>query len=98
MAMGAVTQLRIMGGALGLSIVTSAMQTLLRSKLGPLLDPEQLEKVLASAREVSHITPAELQQEILFQFAEGYNLQIKDPGRSCGWSDNWGVFYVVTTW
>ena len=60
-AMGAVTQLRIMGGALGLSIVTSVMSTLLRRKLGLILDPEQLEKVLGNAREIAYIRPAELQ-------------------------------------
>jgi len=76
-AMGAVTQLRIMGGALGLSIVTSVMSTLLRRKLGLILDPEQLEKVLGNAREIAYIRPSELQQEVMFHWPEGCNLQLQ---------------------
>ena len=70
-SMGAVTQLRIMDGALGLSIVTSVMSTLLRRKLGLVLDPEQLETVLGNAREIAHITPVGLPQEVMFHWAEG---------------------------
>lgn len=69
-AMGAITQHRIIWGGLGLSIVTSVMSTLLRRKLGLILDPEQLEKVLGNAREIAHITPVELQQEVMFHWAE----------------------------
>lgn len=74
--MGAITQFRIMGGAIGLSIVNSVMHSLLRSRLAPILSAFQLSKVLDSAQ---YITSISLQQreEVLLTFSDGYNVQMR---------------------
>ena len=75
-AMGAVPQFRFMGGAIGLSIVNTVMQSHLRSRLAPLLTTSELRGVLRSAQRIAELRPG-LQEEVVLQFAEGYNTQMK---------------------
>ncbi|KAF2706214.1 MFS multidrug transporter-like protein [Pleomassaria siparia CBS 279.74] len=74
-AMGAITQFRIMGGAIGLSIVNTAMHGLLRSRLSPILKGAQLDQVLNSAQAIAAL-PVAMRKEVLLKYSEGYNLQM----------------------
>jgi hypothetical protein len=75
-AMGAITQFRIMGSAIGLSIVNTVMHSVLRSRLILILTTEQLDKVLDSAQAIVGL-PAAVREEVVLKFAEGYNIQMK---------------------
>ncbi|KAF2798438.1 MFS general substrate transporter [Melanomma pulvis-pyrius CBS 109.77] len=74
-AMGAITQFRVMGGAIGLSIVNTVMHGLLRSRLSPILHPAQLNKVLDSTQAIIELPPA-VREEVVLKFSEGYNVQM----------------------
>ncbi|KAM7185207.1 MFS general substrate transporter [Rhypophila sp. PSN 637] len=77
-AMGAITQVRIMGSALGVSIVTTAMHTFLSGALGDVgLGSDVIDRVLDSAEEVGRLGSGELQTDVLRSFADGYNLQMR---------------------
>jgi hypothetical protein len=75
-AMGAITQFRIMGGAIGLSIVNSVMHGMLRSRLAQILTSLQLDKVLDSAQYIAVLSP-QVREEVLLQYSDGYNVQMR---------------------
>ncbi|KAF1951580.1 MFS general substrate transporter [Byssothecium circinans] len=75
-AMGAITQFRIMGGAIGLSIVNTVMHGLLRSRLDPILSSVQLDKVLDSAQNIAFL-PVQVREQVLLTFSDGYNVQMR---------------------
>lgn len=69
-------QFRVMGGVIGLAIVTTAFNGLVRGKLGSLLSPIHLETLLRSPETIT-LLPASLQDTVRAVFADGYTLQIK---------------------
>lgn len=75
-ALGSVTQFRIMGGALGLAIVTAAYKGFVISRLDKFLALEQRQAILQSAEAIQSLTPA-VQAEVKKIFAGGYNLQFR---------------------
>ncbi|KAH7413975.1 MFS multidrug transporter-like protein [Phaeosphaeria sp. MPI-PUGE-AT-0046c] len=75
-AMGAITQFRIMGGAIGLSIVNSVMHGMLRSGLIPILTSLQLNKVLDSAQFIA-VLPPQVREQVLLKFSDSYNVQMR---------------------
>lgn len=75
-AMGAVVQFRMMGGAIGLAIVTSYMNSWLNTGLAPILSPEQLAALLQSADSIGTLPPA-VQTAVRTVFAQGFNMQFK---------------------
>ncbi|PVI05167.1 MFS multidrug transporter-like protein [Periconia macrospinosa] len=75
-AMGAITQFRIMGGAIGLSIVNSVMHGMLRSGLTPILTSLQLDKVLDSAQYIA-VLPPQVREQVLLKFSDSYNVQMR---------------------
>lgn len=75
-AMGAITQFRIMGSAIGLSIVNSVMHSMLRSGLAPILTPLQLNEVLDSAQYIADFPP-KVREQVLSKFSDGYNVQMR---------------------
>ncbi|KAG9201297.1 hypothetical protein G6514_005845 [Epicoccum nigrum] len=75
-AMGAITQFRIMGGAIGLSIVNSVMHGMLRSGLAPILTPLQLDEVLDSAQYIAGFPPR-VREQVLLKFSDSYNVQMR---------------------
>jgi hypothetical protein len=75
-AMGAITQFRIMGGAIGLSIVNSVMHGMLRSGLAPILTSLQLNEVLDSAQYIANFPP-KVREQVLLKFSDSYNLQMR---------------------
>ena len=75
-ASGAIVQFRMMGGAIGLAIVTSYMNSWLTSGLSPILSPDQLGTLLESTDSINTFQP-ELQTAVRTVFAQGFNEQFK---------------------
>ncbi|KAF1994393.1 MFS multidrug transporter-like protein [Amniculicola lignicola CBS 123094] len=75
-AMGAITQFRVMGEAIGVSIVNTAMHSYLRSELAPILTSTELAAILSSAGAIRSMTPFK-QEGSLNAMAEGYQLQFR---------------------
>ncbi len=75
-AMGSVTQFRMMGGAVTLSIINTARNAYLRSNLKELLTSEQINALLEFAPASKTLDPA-IKHAVGTKLAEGYNLQTK---------------------
>ncbi|VUC24636.1 unnamed protein product [Clonostachys rosea] len=75
-ALGSIGQFRVMGGVIGLAIITSAFNGLIRSRLGDLIPASQLDALLKSP-ELMRSFPADIQETIRSTFGYGYTLQIK---------------------
>lgn len=73
---GALLQFRVFGGALGIAIATTVMNSSLTSHLTRTIGPERLAAVLQSTAAIREF-PLEMQKTVLKAFAEGYNLQMK---------------------
>ncbi len=73
---GALLQFRVFGGALGIAIVSSAMNSFLTSRLKGAIGPERLAAVLQSMAAIREFPP-EMQILVLKAFADGHNLQMK---------------------
>ncbi|TGO48513.1 hypothetical protein BCON_0238g00030 [Botryotinia convoluta] len=70
------TQFRVLGGTLGLSIVTSVMNRTIRKELLLLLTPIEAEMVLRSIDTIKEL-PLRLGDAVRSIFGRGYNLQMK---------------------
>ncbi|KAL5041369.1 hypothetical protein BDW71DRAFT_217899 [Aspergillus fruticulosus] len=75
-AMGAVAQFRVMGGCIGIAIVTAVANGYLQSHLQQVLGPDELRAVLQSAADLSTLSPAD-QGTVRGAFSASYNLQMK---------------------
>ncbi|KAF4625358.1 hypothetical protein G7Y89_g12808 [Cudoniella acicularis] len=75
-ALGANTQFRYLGGAVGLGIISSILNSMLRPKLAIILNPEQLEAILQST-EILNTLQATQREQVLLAFADGFSLQWK---------------------
>ncbi|EKG16605.1 Major facilitator superfamily domain general substrate transporter [Macrophomina phaseolina MS6] len=73
---GALLQFRVFGGALGLSITTSAMNNYLSSHLPDAVGGTSSSTFLQSVEAIRQY-PQDVQAQIIRAFAEGYNLQMK---------------------
>lgn len=78
-ALGVGLQLRMFGGALGIAIVTTILNSHLKSELPAVLEPGQIRAVLDSVQAFATL-PAEVQLRVLRFYAEGYNRQMKAAG------------------
>ncbi|KAI0015069.1 MFS general substrate transporter [Xylariomycetidae sp. FL0641] len=74
-AMGSITQFRLMGGAIGLAIITTAFNNLVSNRLGGLVANDQLEALLHSPDTIS-LFPGSTQEAIRTTFSDGYGLQM----------------------
>ncbi|KAF7953324.1 hypothetical protein EAE96_006535 [Botrytis aclada] len=75
-ALGCVTQFRIMGGALGLAIVTAAYKGYVTSRLSSFLTAEEQFSIFESAKYIQSLSP-EIQGKVREVLAGGYNLQFR---------------------
>ncbi|TRX97449.1 hypothetical protein FHL15_001727 [Xylaria flabelliformis] len=73
---GAITQFRVMGGAIGLAIVTAVFNSLVRGQLGGQLSSAELNALLTSPATITTFPP-DVQETIRVKFADGYALQAK---------------------
>ena len=74
--MGAVVQFRIMGGAVGLAIVTTTLNSYMSSHLSVLIPMQQLQAVLRSVDAINKLSPT-LQSHIRAALGYCYNLQMR---------------------
>jgi hypothetical protein len=74
--MGSVAQFRVMGGAIGLAILTTAFNGFVRGRLSNTLTTEQLSQLLRYPESMS-VLPSSAREAARLIFAEGYKLQIQ---------------------
>ncbi|CAD6581346.1 MAG: hypothetical protein ASARMPREDX12_000439 [Alectoria sarmentosa] len=74
--MGAITQIRILGGTVGLAICSTILNDHVRSRLQSLITPSELVDISNSFSAVEALTPAQ-QAAVRTAFAEGYNKQMQ---------------------
>ncbi|KAJ6007267.1 MFS general substrate transporter [Penicillium herquei] len=75
-AMGAIAQFRIMGGAIGLAIATAIQHSYLRSHLSQFLTSDVIESILQSTSAISTL-PTDTQSLVRETYAASYNTQMK---------------------
>ena len=75
-ALGAITQFRIMGGVIGLAIVTAAYKGYVLSHLSQFVTPQERDSLLQSTKALLTLSP-EVQDHVRAIFAAGYNLQFR---------------------
>lgn len=68
-------QFRTMGGAIGLAIATSVLNSYVRSHLAQMLPADQI-SLLFRTTDAFAALPPELEDSVRAIFAHGYNLQI----------------------
>jgi len=73
---GAVTQVRVLGGTIGLAISTVVLNSYVKSALAAQLNPEQIAGIAGSLSELGKLSREE-QIFVRTTFAEGYNRQTR---------------------
>lgn len=74
--MGAITQVRALGGVVGLAIATNVLNNHVRSGLPNILSQQQIDALLQTFAVIQTL-PDTLQVAVRTVYAEGYNLQMK---------------------
>lgn len=75
--MGAITQVRVLGGIIGLSIVQAILISSLRSALSGVLTEQQLDSILSSATDIASLPPATaLQTRAAYGNASNFQMRI----------------------
>lgn len=74
--MGAITQIRVLGGTIGLAICTAVLNENVRHGLTLVLSPQQISGVLQSVSSISDLD-ASAEKAVRRVFAEGYNQQMR---------------------
>lgn len=75
-AMSAVLQCRTMGGAIGLAIVTTVLNSYLKSHMSRVLSPEEINALLKTTQAFTALPPYKA-ETVKTVFASGYNLQMR---------------------
>ncbi|OTB00543.1 hypothetical protein M426DRAFT_324209 [Hypoxylon sp. CI-4A] len=75
-AMGAVTQIRVLGGTVGLAISSTILNNHLSSKLPDLLSPTDIEQISDSVQYINTL-PEETRDAVRQVFADGYSEQLR---------------------
>ena len=74
--MGAITQIRVLGGTIGLAICTVVLNAHVRHGLSLVLSPEQVTGILQSVSSISDLDAA-TEKAVRQVFAEGYKQQMR---------------------
>lgn len=74
--MGAITQVRVLGGVIGLAIAQAVLYRSLRSKLGSILSPQQVAALLDSTGSISKFLPAQATATRQV-YGDAFNLQMR---------------------
>ena len=76
--MGAITQVRVLGGTIGLAICTAVLNAHVRKGLAILsLSPEQTTAVLQSVSSISDLEDPAVEKAVRKVFGEAYNQQMR---------------------
>lgn len=75
-AMSAMVQFRTMGGAIGLAIVTTVLNSYIKSELAQYISPDQIASLLETAEAFKSLPP-DIINLVKGVFARGYNLQVE---------------------
>lgn len=75
-AMGAITQIRVLGGTIGLAVCTAILNKHVRHSLSLVLPPQQISGILQSASSISNLDVT-AEKAVRRVFAEGYNQQMR---------------------
>ncbi len=75
-AMGAITQIRVLGGTIGLAICTVVLNDHVRHSLGLVLSPQQVASILQSVSSISDLD-ATTEKAVRQVYAEGYKQQMR---------------------
>lgn len=74
--MGSVTQIRVLGGTIGLAVCSALLSSHVASNTSTLLTSEQQEALLKSFQNIRSLSP-EVQAKIREIYGEGYNQQMR---------------------
>lgn len=74
-AMGSITQVRVLGGTIGLAICSSLLNQKVRSRLSGFLTPDQLSAVLDSTTAISQLSQQQSDQ-VRLAYASGFKQQM----------------------
>lgn len=74
--MGAVTQIRVLGGTIGLALCSALLIDHIKARAASFLSMEQMAAVLLSSENIAHF-PEETQRQTRMAFAEGYSYQMR---------------------
>ncbi|GFF41879.1 hypothetical protein IFM58399_06416 [Aspergillus lentulus] len=72
--MGAVTQIRVLGGTISLAICSTILNNHVKPRILSVVSPEQVQAICDSLSAIKDLTPSQ-QAAVKRVFAEGYNLQ-----------------------
>ncbi|KAI9744543.1 MAG: hypothetical protein M1818_002072 [Claussenomyces sp. TS43310] len=81
--MGAITQVRVLGGTISLAICATILNNHVKSHMSSILSPEQLTRVTQSTANIDNLDP-EIQRAVRRVFEAGYNQQLKAMAGFCG--------------
>lgn len=74
--MSAILQFRTMGGAIGLAVVTTVLNSYIKSHLLGILSSEQINELMKTTQAFA-LLPPNLAESVKTVFANGYNLQMR---------------------
>lgn len=74
--MGAITQVRVLGGVVGIAIAQVVVSSTIRSDLPSILNPDQVEALLESAGSIATLEPSQA-AEVRRVYGHAYNLQTR---------------------
>ncbi|KAH6634688.1 major facilitator superfamily domain-containing protein [Chaetomium sp. MPI-SDFR-AT-0129] len=75
--MGAATQIRVLGGTIGLAICSALLSNYVAAHTGDLLTPQEQAAILQSSQNIRRLPSTELQLEVRRVYAEAYGQQMR---------------------
>ena len=74
--MGAITQVRVLGGVVGIAIAQVVLSSTIRTELPSILTPEQVSELLESAASIANLSPTQA-QEVREVYGHAFNIQTR---------------------
>lgn len=74
--MASVTQIRVLGGTIGLAVCSALLNNYLAEQTSKFLTPEQIAEIILAPRNIASL-PTEVQSRTRSTFAEGYSQQMR---------------------
>lgn len=74
--MGAITQVRVLGGVIGIAIAQVVVSSTIRSDLASILNPTQLDSLLQSTASITALSPAQA-ADVRRVYGHAFNLQTR---------------------